>query len=85
MVQWLAVSFSDLHLGFHVVDLDLISTTKWIFFSIPLPLELLPVLGPLERYMTPTLDVALICSSRAGSYLGRKSDGLRSFVNWVHT
>ena len=33
--------------------------------------------------MTPTLDTALLCSSRAGSDLGRKSDWLRSFVNWV--
>ena len=44
---------------------------------------LLPVLGPLEWYMTPTLDTALLYSSRAGSDLGRTSDGLRSFVNWV--
>ena len=28
------------------------------------------MLGPLERYVTPTLDVALLCSSRAGSDLG---------------
>ena len=53
------------------------------FFSIRPPPELLPVLGPLERYMTPALYAALLCSSRAGSDLGRKSDGLRSFVNWV--
>ena len=52
-------------------------------FSIHPPPELLPVLGQLERYMTPTLDVALLCSSRVGSDLGRKSDWLRSFVNWV--
>ena len=53
------------------------------FLSIPPPPGLLPVLGPLERYMTPTLDTALLCSSRAGSDLGRTSDWLRSFVNWV--
>ena len=35
---------------------------------------LLPVLGLLEQYMTPTLDAALLCSSRAGADLGRKSD-----------
>ena len=49
------------------------------FFSIRSPPGLLPVLGPLERYMTPTLDSALLCSSKAGADLGRASDGLRSF------
>ena len=29
-----------------------------------------PVLGLLERYMTPTLDTALLISSRAGADLG---------------
>ena len=32
------------------------------------------MLGPLELYMTPTLDVALLCSSRAGSDLGGRSE-----------
>ena len=32
------------------------------------------MLGPLERYMTPTLDAALLSSSRAGADLGRMSD-----------
>ena len=41
------------------------------FFIRPPP-GLLPVLGPLERYMTPTLDAALLCSFRAGSDPGRK-------------
>ena len=54
-----------------------------VFFNILPPPGLLPVLGPLERYITPTLDAALLCSSRAGSDLGRTSDRLRSFVNWV--
>ena len=44
------------------------------FFSIRPSPELLPVLGLLEQYMTPTLDAALLCSSRAGSDLGRKSN-----------
>ena len=44
------------------------------FFSIRPPPELLPVLGPLERYMTPTFDTARLCSSRAGFDLGCKSD-----------
>ena len=44
------------------------------FFSICPPRELLPVLGPLEWYLTPTLDAALLCSSRAGSDLGQTSD-----------
>ena len=43
------------------------------FFICPFPL-LLPVLGPLEWYMTPTLDAALLSSSRAGADLGRTSD-----------
>ena len=43
------------------------------FFIHP-PLGLLPVLGLLERYMTPTLDMALLNSSRAGADLGRMSD-----------
>ena len=43
------------------------------FFSIRHPPGLLPVLGPLERYMTPTLDTALLSSSRAGTDLGRTS------------
>ena len=50
-------------------------------FSIRPPLGFLPVLGPLEWYMTATLDSALLNSSRAGADLGRASDGLRSFVN----
>ena len=54
-----------------------------IFFCIPPPPGLLPVLGLLEWYMTPTLDSALLISSRAGADLGRTSDRLRSFVNWV--
>ena len=44
------------------------------FFSIRPPPELLPVLGPQEQYMTPTLDAALLYSSRAGSDLGRLLD-----------
>ena len=32
------------------------------------------MLGLLERYMTPTLDSALLYSSRVGSDLGRASD-----------
>ena len=43
------------------------------FFSIRPPPGLLPVSGLLEQYMTPTLDSALLCSSRAGSDLGRVS------------
>ena len=35
---------------------------------------LLPVLGPREWYMTPTLDAALLSSSRAGADLGQTSD-----------
>ena len=73
-------------MSFYIVNvgLTLASFHKSIFFvCIRPPLGLLPVLGPLEQYMTPTLDGALLCSSRAGSDLGRTSDWLRSFVNWV--
>ena len=57
------------------------------FFCIRPPLELLPILGPLERYVTPTLDTALLCSSRAGSDLGRTLDWFeeisQSHHGWV--
>ena len=42
-----------------------------IFYSIRPPPGLLPLLGPLERYMMPTLDAYLLVSSRAGADLGR--------------
>ena len=44
------------------------------FFCIHPPPELIPVLGPLEQYMTPTLDAALLYSSRVGSDLGQTLD-----------
>ena len=47
---------------------------KQFFFSIRPSPGLLPVSGPLERYMTPTLDMALLSSSRAGADLGWTSD-----------
>ena len=37
--------------------------------------------GPLERYMTPTLDAALLISFRAGADLGRMLDSLESNVS----
>ena len=37
---------------------------KLFFFCIRPPLGLYPALGPLERYMMPTLDSALLFSSR---------------------
>ena len=53
------------------------------FFSIsPLP-ELLPVLGPLEWYVTPTLDAALLCSSRVGSDLGRLFNEAFAIINSI--
>ena len=45
----------------------------FFFFCIRPPPGLLPVLGPLECYMTPTLDAALLISSRVGADLGRTS------------
>ena len=49
-----------------------VSLARWgseyrTFFSIHPSPGLLPVLGPLERYMTPTLNAALLISSRAGA------------------
>ena len=41
------------------------------FFLYPPSSGIAPMLGPLERYMTPTLDTALLYSSRMGSDLGR--------------
>ena len=48
-----------------------IGTKPYFFFNFYVhpPQELIPVLGPLERCVTPTLDAALLCSSRAGSDL----------------
>ena len=51
------------------------------FLSICLPPGFLPVLGPLERYMIPTLDAALLCSCRAGADLGRMSDAFEELLN----
>ena len=36
------------------------------------------MLGPLERYLTPTLNAALLISSRVGADLGGTSDKLES-------
>ena len=47
---------------------------KSVFLCIRPPPELLPVLGLLEPYMTPTLDTALLYSSRAGSDQGHTLD-----------
>ena len=46
----------------------------YYFFLIRPSPGLLPVLGPLERYMTSTLDAALLISSRASTDLGLTSD-----------
>ena len=61
------VTFSHLH-SVKLTSLKIISLKR--FFCIRPPLGLLPVLGPLERYVTPTLDAALLVSSRAGADLG---------------
>ena len=46
---------------------------KLIFFCFRGPPGLLSVLGPLERYVMPSLDAALLINSRAGADLGRMS------------
>ena len=46
----------------------------FFFFCIRPSPGLFPVLGPLERYMTSTLDVVLLSSSRVGADLGQTSD-----------
>ena len=51
---------------------------KIFFWCIHPSSGLLPVLGPLEQYMTPALDAALLITSRAGADLGRTSDRLES-------
>ena len=60
--------------AFNQTLIKLYFSSSKAFFCIRPSLELLPVLGLLEQYMTPTLDTALLCSSRAGYDLGRKSD-----------
>ena len=47
------------------------------FLIICPPLELLPLLGPWQQWVPPTLDASLLCSSTAGSDLGLES-GLSS-------
>ena len=44
------------------------------FFGICPPPGLLHVMGPCERYMTPTLDAALLMISRVGTDPGLLSD-----------
>ena len=41
------------------------------------------MLGPLEQYMTPTHDAALLYSSRAGSDLGRTLDRFEELCQLV--
>ena len=73
-------SVKDFFLGF-LIGLFLLFVT---FFSIRPPPGLLPVLGPLERYMTPTLDTAMLYSSRAGPDLGPASDCFEELC-WLYS
>ena len=52
----------------------------FLIFICP-PLELLPVLGPWERWRATHSDVDLLCSSRASSDLGLES-GLVEVLLW---
>ena len=47
------------------VKVKIVKTLSMFFFGICPPPGLLPVLGLCEHYMTPTLDAALLISSRA--------------------
>ena len=51
-----------------------INANAELLFGIYPPPGLLPVVGPCERYMTPTIDAALLISSRAGTDPGLSSD-----------
>ena len=51
-----------------------------MFFCICPPPGLLLVLGLLKRYMMPTLDAALLISSRVGADLGRTLDRLETCI-----
>ena len=57
-----------------IIWLFLLDRLPPFFFSIRPSPGLFPVLGLLERNMTPTLDAALLSSSRAVADLGRTSD-----------
>ena len=49
---------------------------NFFLFSIHPPPGLLPVLGPLKWYMTPTLDAALLCMVHR--------DGLTTIISMKH-
>ena len=55
--------------------------TFFLFLYLPSP-GLLPVLEPCEQYMTPTLDAALLISSRVGTDPGLLSG---SIINQLRT
>ena len=55
----------------------------FFFFCICPPPGLLPVLGPLEQYTTPTLDLALLCSSRADFSKHKQSFNLLILITHV--
>ena len=62
----------------------MLHTSLYNFFCIRPPQGLLPVLGPLERYMKPTLDAALLSCSRAGAdlrYLCANTFKERTFIS----
>ena len=53
------------------------------FFKYPPCSGIASCVGTAGTYMTPTLEAALLCNSRAGPDLGWTSDWLRSFVNYL--
>ena len=59
------------------------NSKMWGVFKSRPPPGLLAVLGLLERYMTPTLDSALLCSSRVGANLGRMWDRFEELCQLV--
>ena len=67
---------------FYLANFYVWSGSFQFFFRIHPPPGLLTLLGPLEWYMTLTLDSALLISSRTGADLGQTSERLRYSIQF---